>query len=163
MKKSAIISDCGLYRYELRREWDDKLPPMVVIMLNPSTADAEKDDPTISRCINRAQDLGFGSLIVGNLFAFRASDPKRLRTADDPVGLDNAASLVKVLAECKQKHGKLLLAWGTEGTYCEAGHVFLRLLASPSGLEYFCLGKTKQGQPKHPLYVRLSQRLEPYV
>jgi hypothetical protein len=163
MKKSAIISDCGLYRYELRREWDDKLPPMVVIMLNPSTADAEKDDPTISRCINRAQDLGFGSLIVGNLFAFRASDPRRLRVVDDPIGIKNPAALIKMLAECKLRDGKLLVAWGSEGRYCGAEDTFLTVLACQSGLPYYCLGKTKQGQPKHPLYVRLSQRLEPYV
>src|SRR6516162_8071848 len=89
MHKSAIISDCGLYRYELRRVWDKSLPPYVSGMLNPSTADDKVDDATITRNIRRAQALGYGSLIVWNLGAGRATEPDNWKAMADPIGPEN--------------------------------------------------------------------------
>ena len=79
MKKEAIISNSGLYRYELHREWDKKKGKVLFIMLNPSTADANEDDLTTIRCINYAKKWGFGGLMIGNIYPFRAKRPKHLR------------------------------------------------------------------------------------
>ena len=79
MKKSAIISDCGKYRYELHREWDKKKGKVLFIMLNPSTADADNNDLTTIRCINFAKKWGYGGIMIGNIYPFRAKRPKHLR------------------------------------------------------------------------------------
>src|SRR5262245_19133112 len=93
--KEALISPCGLYRYWLTRTWDNSLRRVCWVMLNPSTADAEQDDPTIRRCVGFARSWGAGGIIVVNLFAFRASDPKALLRAADPVGPDNDGHILK--------------------------------------------------------------------
>ena len=96
MTSGATFSDDGVYRYRLWREWDADLPSCLFIMLNPSTADATQDDPTIRRCIDYARRWGFGRLEVGNLFALRSTDPKALYAADDPVGPDNDDALMEM-------------------------------------------------------------------
>src|SRR5712664_2208515 len=87
--RSAGFSCCGLYRYWLRRHWDAELPPVCFVMLNPSTADAERDDPTIRRCCGFSRRWGYGGIVVVNLYAFRTSDPCCLRNAVHPVGPEN--------------------------------------------------------------------------
>src|SRR5438309_1547537 len=89
MKYSATISNCQQYRYRLSRCWDESLPACMFIMLNPSTADAKVDDRTIKRCMAYARAWGYGKLYVGNLFAFRATKPKNMKAASDPVGPNN--------------------------------------------------------------------------
>ena len=92
-KNAAAFSPDRRYRYTLRRQWDDALPYCLFVMLNPSTADATQDDPTIRRCIGFTKAWGFGGLLVGNLFALRSTDPAALYHADDPVGPENDSCL----------------------------------------------------------------------
>ena len=94
--KRAIISECGLYRYELHRTWDKKKGKVLFIMLNPSTADAVNDDTTTIRCINYAKRWGFGSMMIGNIYPFRAKRPKDLKEwiNDDSVDIKSYSSNV---------------------------------------------------------------------
>ena len=96
MIEDAKISDCGQYRYMLKRIWEQGKPLVLFICLNPSTADVEQDDPTVRKCISLARDLGYGGLIMANLFAFRATKPKDLKSARNPVGPENDAWLRKL-------------------------------------------------------------------
>ena len=153
---SAVISECGQYRYVLRRSLGSALrwyKPMLFIMLNPSTADAEKDDPTVRRCKYFAEREGATHLTVVNLFALRATDPRALSAHPDPVGPDNDKHLIE---ECK-RHSLLpiVAAWGSN-KFAE-----LRALDVVQKTEgrLFCLGKTKSGSPRHPLYVNSKQEL----
>lgn len=167
---SAEISACGRYRYELRRTWDTRLRPVSFVMLNPSTADAAEDDPTIRRCIGFARSWGFGELRVYNLFALRAKDPRALADAaeyatkrgrydEGPVGPDNDTWLVKA-CECRM----VVCAWGSLYFAFHRAVVvtsmFQALLASPAELR--CLGINADGMPKHPLYLRGDAKPVPF-
>jgi len=121
-------------------------------MLNPSTADAETDDPTITRNRRRAMSMGFGSLIVWNLGAARATDPKVWKALADPIGEENDNHIRRILCECRDRHGVTVVGWGNHGTFM-GRDVIVSRLAHEIGVELFCLGTTKSGQPKHPLYV----------
>jgi hypothetical protein len=152
IRKSAIISSCSRYRYELRREWDQNLPPLVFGMLNPSTADAQVDDPTIIRNVRRAQANGCGSLIVWNLGAGRATNPSNWMAMDDPIGPENDLYIRANLTECRARHGIAVIGWGALGSFLGRDKVVLQT-AEKIGVDLYCLGITKRGQPKHPLYV----------
>src|SRR6266568_5285727 len=152
MRKSAIISDCGLYRYELRRGWDDALPPYVLGMLNPSKADAEIDDPTIVRSCRRAEAMGYGALIVWNLGAGRATNPNDWKAMADPIGPENDAHIRRILIECRDRNGIASIAWGAHGSFRGRDRVALEI-AVEVGVVFHCLGTTKSGQPRHPLYI----------
>lgn len=146
MKSSAVISECGLYRYSLTREWDASLPRAAWCMLNPSTADALIDDPTIRRVIGLSKSWGFGSVEVVNLFAFRATDPKAMRASWQPIGPMNDTFIKTAADVC----GAFIAAWGASGTHRSRAWEVLRLI---EGIPVWCCGMTKGGQPKHPLYV----------
>ena len=105
---TAILSDCGKYRYSLTRNWDSEKPKVLFIMLNPSTADADNDDPTIRRCINFAKYWGYGGLHVCNLFAYRATNPKELLHIDNPLGDQNIYHMKKLANEAEI----IVCAWG---------------------------------------------------
>jgi len=166
MRRDAKISDCGLYRYTLWREWDASLKRCAFIMLNPSTADAEKDDPTIRRCIGFAKQWGCGQILVVNLYAFRATKPADLFKAEDPAGPNNFLTLTNrcrwvggpsVPAECR---GPVVAAWGGNaepGKAADNAHNIRGL-----GIDLKCLGVNKDGSPKHPLYVPYDTKLESY-
>ena len=142
---TAIISECGRYRYTLHRAWNDDAPRMTYIMLNPSTADASKDDPTIRRCIGFAKREGCGGLNVVNLFAYRGTNPADMKAADDPVGPENDKWVGRIFATAD---GPRVVAWGADP--------FARERAARMGRAWrnlMCLGKTKSGAPRHPLYV----------
>lgn len=156
MRRGALFSPCGLYRYRLAREWDDR-PPLVFVMLNPSRADAEVDDPTIRRCIGFARDLGFGGMTAVNLFALRTPHPAELKAAPDPVGPENDAHLSDLL----RSDQTIVAAWGVHGAFGGRDEAF-RSLARRSGAPLSSLGTTKQGHPRHPLYVARSQTLISY-
>jgi hypothetical protein len=156
--KSAIISSCECFRYELRRVWNDDLPPYVSGMLNPSVADAEIDDPTIVRNLRRAEALGCGSLIVWNLGAGRATRPDHWMGMADPIGPDNDFHIRRVLTECHNREGIAVVGWGRRGSFMNRDKI-VKEIASEVGLVFSCLGTTKGGQPKHPLYVARTQRL----
>jgi len=143
MKTRAELSSCQSYRYALWREWSEK-PLVLFVMLNPSTADDMQDDPTIRRCIAFAKQWGHGGLIVANLFAWRSPYPAHLRNAGDPIGPDNDAWLEKLANQSSSVIG----AWGNHGSYMQRGQKVAALFPHMQ-----CLGITKQGQPRHPLYV----------
>src|SRR5262249_12400239 len=158
MHKSAILSPCLTYRYVLTRAWDEALPLSYWIMLNPSTADASLDDPTIRRCMSFARRWGCGGIDVRNLFALRATEPRRLRGGDHPpFGPDNDKHLI-ALAE--RRPGPVVAAWGTHGALFSRGTYVTHLLAERA-VPLSCLGTTKDGHPKHPLYVRTDVPLIP--
>jgi len=147
LRSSAILSPCGLYRYSLSRVWDERLPLVCWVMLNPSTADADRDDPTIRRCVGFARDWGAGGIVVTNLFAFRATDPRELFRAKGPVGPDNDRHIAE-----SSGGRRTLAAWGAHGGYLGRDLEVLRLLGA-LGCRVECLGLTKKGLPRHPLYV----------
>lgn len=165
---SAVMSDCGKYRYELRRQLSDLDSSVCVfIMLNPSTADAELDDPTIRRCKGFASRLGCGELIVVNLFALRSTNPRELYAAGDPVGELNHEYVVKALDEVLSYGGFVICAWGTHGKLMEQDETVLGWIEgeSVSGREInpYCFGVTKSGFPKHPLYLPNNSELLEYT
>lgn len=147
---SAVISDCQRYRYWLERDRGER--PLVFVMLNPSTADAEVDDPTIRRCRRFASDNGYTGIIVVNLYAFRSASPAVLFAADEPVGAENDAFLLKA-----SKMGDVCLAWGANAKPSRV--VSVMDIIRKSGNAPLCLGKTKNDSPRHPLYVKADQML----
>lgn len=157
MSAGALISPCGVYRYALERRWRSA-PPMVFCMLNPSTADAEVDDPTIRRCKSFAEREGCGGIYVVNLFAFRATNPTDLKSAADPVGPDNVRAIGEGLL-ISLMGGPFVAAWGAHSL---AGGQAARLVerARDFDVKIHCLGKTQTGAPKHPLYLRADAPLE---
>ncbi len=156
-KSSAEFSPCRTWRYVLRRKWGDG-PAIGFILLNPSTADEENDDPTIRRCIGYAKRWGGGSLVLGNLFALRSTDPNGLYSAADPIGPENDAALLRIAREVSGS--RLVCGWGTHGSYKGRGRdvvlMLLRENANPMALSI-----TKDGSPGHPLYLRRD--LEPFA
>lgn len=137
-----------MYRYTLWREWNSHLATVAFVMLNPSTADADNDDPTIRRCTNLARSWGYGSLEVVNLFAYRTSEPRQLRQALDPIGPDND----RYLLDAADRAQMLIIAWGIHGTILARDQAVLALLARRCNISYLRL--TESGQPRHPLYLR---------
>ena len=156
MKKGAVIDKTGFYRYSLWREWDIDKSKIVFIMLNPSKADASMDDPTLRRCISFAKSWDYGSLIVVNLFAFRTASPLELKKVDDPVGKQNDRYLKKAIKSADQ----VVVAWGNNGKLMQRDRLVLELL-SKHNIQPHCLGITKSGYPRHPLYVMCSK--EPVI
>tara|TARA_B100001029_G_C15048979_1_gene449251 strand:- start:946 stop:1422 length:477 start_codon:yes stop_codon:yes gene_type:complete len=146
----AFFSEDRLYRYALWRIWNDLLPKVLFIGLNPSTADEVQDDPTIRRCMRYANDWGFGGYIMGNIFGYRSTDPYKLRLLDNPIGLDNNYWLTKLHNEADLTIG----AWGNHGKLLNRGEQVLNFIDN-----VYCLKITKEGQPSHPLY--LPSKLKP--
>jgi hypothetical protein len=158
---SAVFSKCQTYRYRLDRLWDESLPPLAFGMLNPSTADHERNDATIERCERRARALGFGSLVVWNLFAFRATHPTLLKTQPDPVGPQNDDFIREALLETKNCRGTVIVGWGANGSF-KGRHIQISEIARNFGVELHCLGVTSTRQPKHPLYVSYQSKPTPW-
>lgn len=157
---AAVISECNSYRYLLTRKIAQPIrwvKPMVFVMLNPSTADSRHDDPTIRRCMGFAKREGCTDLIVVNLFALRATDPKELEIHPDPVGPSNDLYLGKALASAISTNGIVVAGWGANHLAWDRISPILKRFGPIK-----CLGKTKEGQPRHPLYVRADVPLEDY-
>ena len=163
MKSDAVISPCGRYRYLLTRRWDDdpKAKRCLFIMLNPSTADATEDDPTIKRCIGFAKREGAGELRVANLYAYRATEPADLflaaKRGEDVIGIDNGSRLSSevFLADL------IICGWGNHGKRGEAWRRAVYQL-DQHRKPGFALAETKSGQPWHPLYVKSGAPLIPW-
>lgn len=155
MEKGARLSDCGTYRYSLTRRWGTDGTTVLWVMLNPSTADADVDDPTIRRCIGFSKAWGFDGLEVINLFALRATNPKELAHHPSPEGPDNH----REHADWKGYCGRTVVAWGAH-PMAEVGARSVEKMYVSRGA--VCLGRTKSGHPRHPLYVRADQPLEPW-
>jgi len=143
----AEFSPGGLYRYKLVRAWSAG-PAILWLMLNPSTADADINDPTVERCYRRALAGGYGCMWVGNLFALRSADPGQLYHGGDPVGPRNDAA-IEEMARASQR---IVCAWGEHGAYLGRDRVVLQHLHC-LGIAPHCLRLTAGGNPGHPLYV----------
>ena len=148
MWSTVRFSDCETYRYDLNRVWDAAKGSVLFVMLNPSTADERRNDPTVERCERRARSMGYGSLWVVNIFAYRATDPKDLRRAASPIGPLNDDVLTKAAenADC------VIAAWGAHGDHHQRGHAVRDMLWA-RGVSLHHIGLTKMGHPRHPLYV----------
>ncbi len=155
----ARISKCGRYRYVLTREFGGD-STCLFVMLNPSTADADQDDPTVRRCIGFAKRGGFGRLEVVNLYAFRSTLPSTLFTAPDPAGPGNICEIREALGRADM----VIAAWGNNVNFgVNSGRVGeVMALIERSGKPVKCFGLTGQGQPKHPLYLRSDAGLMPF-
>lgn len=165
----AVFDGTGQYRYSLWRTWRDDQPRIVFIMLNPSTADAERNDPTIRRCMAFAHAWGYGSLEVVNLFAYRATDVRELSAAMHPVGPENDRFMREALTRCAE----VVVAWGVKGTLHGRNREVISMLADEQGEKgkwtkraepgVYCLGTTKEGHPHHPLYLSREAALRPFT
>lgn len=159
----ARISDDGFYRYTLGRRWSPPDGPgsMVFVMLNPSAANAELDDPTIRRCIGFAKREGLGGIHVVNLYAWRSTNPDTMFALErvdghDIIGPDNDETLRATFREAAREGRPVVAAWGTQG-WGRAD--FVKMLANAAGVQFRSLGTTKDGSPRHPLYVRADAQL----
>lgn len=165
-RPDAAFSPCRRYRWWLQRQWQPALPPLLFIGLNPSRADAERDDPTLRRIVGFARQWGFGSVTVLNLFARISPSPALLKRAADPVGPDNDRCLQAVL-RAQAGSGAIWLGWGNLGAWGGRDRQVLALLGQ--GLEahpgrdhrLLTLGLTAQGQPRHPLYAAAALQPQP--
>ena len=144
----AVYSDCEAYRYTLTRTWDAGGRRVLFIMLNPSTATELQNDPTVERCERRARALGYGAFRVCNIFAYRATDPRDMRAEADPIGPENDAAILEALNWTQDT----IAAWGSHGEHLGRGNAVAALLRR-AGVQARHLGLTKDGQPKHPLYI----------
>lgn len=149
ISSSAIFSDNRIYRYALTRIWDKKLPSIMIIGLNPSTADESENDPTIRRCIGFAKKWGYGKLYVTNLFAYRATYPKNLFEYSEPIGDENDYWISKLLKEVDT----VVLAYGNSGKYRNRDKEILNLVQNP-----YCIKTSKANMPVHPLYMKYTDK-----
>jgi hypothetical protein len=156
LSRSAEISPCGLYRYWLRRSWrhggDGRV--LCFVMLNPSTAGGLSDDPTVRRCMAFCRAWGYSALSVRNLFALRATDPAELLRAENPVGPEGEANL-----RAAATAGLVVCAWGAKVPFGRDR----RALEVLAGVPLFCLGLTKDGHPRDPLYCKGDARPVPFA
>lgn len=154
---SAEISECGRFRYALKRRWEDG-PCALFIMLNPSTADASVDDPTVRRCRNFAKREGCGSFRIENLFAFRATDPDQMfKHAQTAIG--GTDRYIREAASSNQ--GPIIAAWGADTRARKRAGQVERMLVNV-GVDLLCLGTSKSGAPRHPLMVKRDAPLIEY-
>jgi hypothetical protein len=154
MKSDAKLSEDRRFRYWLTRVWDDTLPMMCVIGLNPSTADEHADDPTIRKCIGFARRLGFGGLLMLNVGAYRSTSPKTWRNAIDPFGPENSvAHLWSYIIEFNAT--QIIAAWGKNGNYVTGRCAQIAQLPN-----LYCFGRNPDGTPRHPLMLPYSTKLE---
>ncbi len=164
---TASLSVCGRYRYDLVRDIGGHSPFAVFIMLNPSTADAHHDDPTIRRCMGFAKAWGCGKLIVLNLFAIRATDPKDMLAADDPEGPDNwehfrrRFDMARNVDPLTRDVDVCVAAWGAHGSHRDQDKTVMGWM-DKWAISVKCFGTTKSGQPKHPLYLAAASPLIEY-
>jgi hypothetical protein len=174
---TALFSPCGRYRYLLTRTWHGlpardepagqrkptgRVPaPRTIlwIMLNPSTADAERDDPTIRRCIGFSRRWGYGVMHAVNIFALRSTNPSELLRAPDPVGPQTDLHIRRAAAVSSE----IIVAWGAFPLAAERGERVMSLLEAAMGRRIRSLGLTASGSPRHPLYLRATARRRPFA
>jgi hypothetical protein len=157
MKRSAVISDCGAFRYRLTRNWtDDTASVLLFVMLNPSTADADIDDPTIRKCIGFAKRLGYGGIEVVNLYAYRATDPKELKAAGYQLGPDNDRHTMAAI----RRAANVALAWGANARGMIRPDIVLRMVRE-AGVTPMALRRLADWVPEHPLMLPYTCTLQP--
>lgn len=147
----AAYSGCGAYRYWLTRRWSDQGGMVNFVMLNPSVANEIKNDPTVERCERRVRQLGYGGFCVTNIFAWRETHPRKLRQAAAPIGPENDS----VLLQQAQRADMVVAAWGTHGAHLARGPE-VGLKFQENGILTHHLGLSKEGHPRHPLYISYS-------
>lgn len=155
--RDAVFSSCRKYRYRLSQIWDESKPPLTWLMLNPSTADEVKNDPTVERCERRARMWGYGGSVVFNIFAFRATDPKDMRAQNDPVGPENDMWIRKIAKQSGEFD--VVAGWGEHGAHMERGQAVLDIFKQESG-RISALKINASGHPAHPLYI--AYKSEPF-
>ena len=157
-RSGARFSPKGKYRYTLTRGWKETpAPRLVIIGLNSSKAGKKNNDPTSTRCIRFAYDLGFSSLAMLNAFAYVATKPKNMKKAKNPVGKRNNKIIKRVVRRDYNSGGTIVVAWGNDGTYLNRDKEVLELLKY---YDLYCFGITKGGNPKHPLFLRADTKLK---
>lgn len=177
MLRETLFSPDRRYRYTLWRDWSKQIDEglhftedphldfypgksdgyVQFIGLNPSTADETNDDPTVRRCIRYSKSWGFGAYCMTNIFAFRATDPRDMKAAADPIGPEND----RYLLEVAKSAGFVVCAWGTHGAFKDRGNHVAELLRS-NGIKPYCLKITQGGAPGHPLYLKHDITPMPY-
>lgn len=165
-RTDAVLSPCKLYRYSLERwwspfAWHEGGRYVAFTMLNPSTADSVKLDPTVTRCLGFAKSWGYDGLIVTNIFAYRSTDPKKLYDCTefmDPIGPDNNEYIQKIAKQASL----VICAWGVHGELMDRGRQVVEMLTA-SEVELYCLGVTKGNHPRHPLYVKGTTKPERFA
>ncbi len=148
-RTAAVFSPCERYRYTLERIWDAERPFVNFICLNPSTATADRDDPTNRRCRGFAWDWGMGGMITTNVFGWRSTDPKGLKDPQDPVGDDNDRHIIDIASRA----GVVVVAWGNHARLNSRSRAVARLLLDQR-IAATALAVNGSGEPKHPLYLR---------
>lgn len=156
MLHKAVFSDCGKYRYTLERIWSVSQSHMLIIMLNPSTANAEVNDQTTRKCVNFARKIECGSYCAVNLFALQTKSPKIMMNNKQPVGLRNDRHLKSRLRELNHKD-YLVVAWGVHGLHLSRDQAILSMISIETKLKPMCFGHTKHGMPMHPTYIKLNE------
>lgn len=156
----AVLSSCKTYRYRLWRYWKPDESPLCFIMLNPSTADAEDDDPTIRKCVGFAERYGYGGIEVVNLFAYRATNPQHLLSFPNREGPENDATILWVAKSTIANHGRVVAAWGAHPAALRderAAKVLDTLFANC--VWPYALGFSKEGHPNHPLMLSYDREM----
>ncbi len=153
----AVFSRCRRWRYLLWRRWDEARPLANFLMLNPSTADEVKLDPSCTRARNYAERWGYGGLVVTNLFGWRATDPAEMKAAKEPVGRGNDEAILRAAREC----AIVVCAWGNHGAHRSRAAQVLSLLNSHDVKLRYLRVNEGSGHPAHPLYLPGS--LQPQV
>lgn len=154
----ATYSDCETYRYALARTWDAAAQRVMFVMLNPSKATESANDPTVGRCEARAKALGFGAFMVTNLFSLRETDPHKMRKHPKPVGVETDQALL----DGADWADVTIAAWGVHGVHC-GRNADVSTLFARAKQPLHCLGLTKDGHPRHPLYLPYSAQPEPWT
>ena len=153
--ETTQFSDCRKYRYTLRRDFPTGINKVAFVMLNPSVADATLDDPTTRRAVGFAQHFYCKKYLAVNLFALRSTDPKNLKEVDYPIGPENDEYLLAAADWADE----MIVAWGAGGAYMERAKAVIELL---SHRRLWCLGRTKHGYPRFPLYLAKNTQFEKY-
>lgn len=167
MVKDAVFSNDKLYRYSLSRCWDNSLPTCVFIGLNPSTADAENDDPTIRRCLGFARSFGCGSLLMLNLFAYRSTDWTKLRGIADPVGYWDENDIPRMIESLGRYEigrafkGIVIAAWGGNVDAIDGGKRARKVAGEVAALKALKIS-VKTAHPYHPLYLKADLKPIPF-
>ena len=153
-QREAVYSSCEKYRYSLTCTWDPASPRLAYVMLNPSKATEQANDATIERCERRARQLGYGAFRVVNLFALRETSPARLKKSRRPEGPANTDHIRLAVSWADD----ILASWGVHGTHRGQAEKVKTLLTD--GNHLLTLGQTKDGHPRHPLYVAYATQPE---
>ena len=154
--RTAEFDASGKYRYHLTRRWTTGRGHVVFVLLNPSTADEHREDPTVRRCMGYARRWGARELRVVNVFAYRATKPADMLAVADPVGPENDEA---IRSACKRA-SRVVFGWGAYGSHMNRSTDIVRLLKDRRP---YCLGVTSLGEPRHPLYLRADAEPVPFM